>query len=414
MIPVFWISLFIIFYTFAGYGFFLYILIRIRRLLKGKRGIPLINEGTLPTCTLIVAAYNEEAYIRQKIENTLCLSYPAEKLELLFVTDGSDDLTPGIIGQFPQIRLLHHPERKGKIAAVHRAVASVHTDVIIFTDANTFLNKDALLNICRHYTDQSTGAVAGEKRVYSEEQADASAAGEGFYWKYESTLKKWDSELYSVVGAAGELFSVRRQLYAPVERDTILDDFMISMLIAKQGYRIVYEPEAYATETASENVSEELKRKIRIAAGGIQSILRLKPLLNIFRYGTLSFQYISHRVLRWTITPFLLILALLLNGIIAAQTDILIYDLLFIAQALFYLMAFAGFLLERKRLRIKMLFIPYYFCVMNYAVLAGIIRYFRKQQGAAWEKAKRRTYFLNLLTSVAVTALALLPKAFLI
>jgi len=386
----FWISLFIVFYTFLGYGIFLYLLIKIQRALKGKRPIPVVSDEQLPSCTLVVAAYNEEGFIREKIANTLALKYPAGKLEILFVTDGSNDRTPDIIAEFPQIRLLYKPERNGKIAAVHRAVEQITSETIIFTDANTFLNKDALINICRHYSDKTVGAVAGEKRVLADEQADASAAGEGFYWKYESTLKKWDSELYSVVGAAGELFSVRRELYEPVSKDAILDDFMISMLIAEKGYRIIYEPESYATETASEDVSEELKRKIRIAAGGMQSIIWLSSLFNIFKYGTLSFQYISHRVLRWTITPFLLILAFILNVFIALQPNEWFYVYLLICQIFFYLFAFIGFVLEKKQLRVKILFIPYYFCVMNYAVLAGIIRYFRKKQSAVWEKAKRK------------------------
>lgn len=384
------ISLFIVFYTFAGYGIFLYLIIRIKRAFKGRKALPSENLDELPTCTLVIAAYNEEYFIEQKISNSLLLNYPAGKLKLLFVTDGSSDKTPDIVARYPQIQLLHQPQRSGKIAAVHRAMNYVNTDAVVFTDANTFLNKDALIKICRHYSDATVGAVAGEKRVHIDENADASAAGEGFYWKYESALKKWDSELYSVVGAAGELFSVRRSLYQPVEADTVLDDFMISMLIAAKGYRIVYEPEAYATETASENVSEELKRKVRIAAGGMQSILRLKKLFNPFPYPILSFQYISHRVLRWTITPFLLILSFILNVVLALKPGETAMQGLLLAQVLFYLLALLGLIMEKRQLRIKVLFIPYYFCVMNYAVLAGIIRYFSTKQSAVWEKVQRK------------------------
>ncbi|NVM63194.1 cellulose synthase/poly-beta-1,6-N-acetylglucosamine synthase-like glycosyltransferase [Mucilaginibacter sp. SG538B] len=384
------ISLFIVFYTFAGYGIFLYLIIRIKRAFKGRKTLPSENLDELPTCTLVIAAYNEEYFIEQKISNSLLLNYPEGKLKLLFVTDGSSDKTPDIVARYPQIQLLHQPQRAGKIAAVHRAMNYVNTDAVVFTDANTFLNKDALIKICRHYSDATVGAVAGEKRVHIDENADASAAGEGFYWKYESALKKWDSELYSVVGAAGELFSVRRSLYQPVEADTVLDDFMISMLIAAKGYRIVYEPEAYATETASENVSEELKRKVRIAAGGIQSILRLKKLFNPFPYPILSFQYISHRVLRWTITPFLLILSFILNIVLAFKPGETAMQGLLLTQVLFYLLALLGLIMEKRQLRIKILFIPYYFCVMNYAVLAGIIRYFSTKQSAVWEKVQRK------------------------
>ncbi len=183
---------------------------------------------------------------------------------------------------------------------------------------------------------------------------------------------------------------MRKELYQPVSPDSILDDFMISMRIAEQGYRIIYEPEAYATETASENVTEELKRKIRIAAGGIQSVIWLKSLMNIFKYGVLSFQYISHRVLRWTITPFLIPLVFVINIILAIQTNDWLYQGMLAAQLLFYILAGLGYFLERRHLRVKILFIPYYFCVMNYAVLAGMLRYFQKKQSASWEKSKRK------------------------
>lgn len=386
----FWLSVFIVFYTFIGYGILLYILIRLKRLIAGKNRLKPLDTHTLPSCTLIIAAYNEQEYMHDKIKNTLELKYPEYKLEIIFVTDGSTDKTPDIVAQYPQIKLLHSSSRHGKIHAVHRAIEQVSSDVIVFTDANTFLNKDALQIICRHYEDPMIGAVAGEKRVFADVEADASSAGEGFYWKYESTLKKWDSELHSVVGAAGELFSIRRSLYQPVGSDVILDDFMISMLIAMRKYRIVYEPDAYAIENASADVKEELKRKIRIAAGGIQSIIKLLPLLNIFRYGILSFQYISHRVLRWTITPFLLILIFILNVYLASRSGEPLYTIILILQFIFYISAIGGFVLEKKQIKIKALFVPYYFCVMNYAVFRGIIRYCSSNQSATWEKSKRK------------------------
>jgi len=387
---IFWLSVFVVFYTFMGYGILLYFIIKVKRIIKGKPAIIATINDLLPNCTLVVAAYNEEFLIEEKIKNCLALKYPPGKLKLVFVTDGSTDKTHEIVSRYPQVQLLHQPGRSGKIAAVHRAMTFINTDAVVFTDANTFLNPEAIITICRHYADETVGAVAGEKRVQIDENADASAAGEGFYWKYESALKKWDSELYSVVGAAGELFSVRRELYQDVPPDTVLDDFMISMLIATKGYRIIYEPNAYASETASENVSEELKRKIRIAAGGIQSILRLKSLFNPFKYPILSFQYVSHRVLRWTVTPFLLIAVFVLNILLALRTGELFYQAFMAAQVLFYVLALTGMIMEKRHIRIKALFIPYYFCVMNYAVLMGIIRYFTTKQSAIWEKAVRK------------------------
>ena len=383
-----WVCLFLVFYTFFGYGILLFVLVKLRTMIMGKRPVP-NNGGKWPSLTLVVSAYNEEDCIAQKIENSLSLTYPQDKITYLFASDGSTDATPAIIAKYPQITLMHRPERKGKIAAMERAMHEVTSEVVIFTDANTMLNKEALMNICRHYHDPKVGAVSGEKRVSIADVADATA-GEGFYWKYESKLKTWDSELYSVVGAAGELFSVRTKLYEPVPPDTILDDFMISLRIAEKGYRIIYEKAAYATETGSENITEELKRKIRIAAGGIQSIVRLKSLLNPFNNFVLCFQYVSHRVLRWTITPFLMVLAFVLNGIIAFQYHGKVYVALFAMQVFFYGLAVLGWILEKRQVRIKALFIPYYFCMMNYAVAAGIRRYFLKQQSVTWEKAKRK------------------------
>ena len=384
---LFWLSTFIIVYTFVGYGIILFFLVKLKRVIKGIKTLPPLNNW--PSVTLIVAAFNEEDCIQQKIDNTLQLEYPQGKLRFIFITDGSTDQTAELISKHSSIYLMHSPERKGKINAVHRAMRQVDSEITVFTDANTFLNKEALLKICRHYADPFTGAVSGEKRVCIDEKSDATA-GEGFYWKYESKLKKWDAELYSVVGAAGELFSIRTALYEPVPPDTILDDFMITLLIAKNGYRIAYEPDAYATETSSENVKEELKRKVRIAAGGIQSILRLKTLLNVFRHPVLSFQYISHRVLRWTVVPPLMILVFVLNLLIVIQGSGAHYLLLLAGQILFYMAAALGFLLEKRQLRNKFFFIPYYFVMMNYAVLAGIKRYFTGTQKAAWDKAKRK------------------------
>lgn len=388
MVIIFWISIFLIVYTFVGYGFVLYLLVRLKRLFK--KPFVFKTDAVLPSVTILIAAYNEQDTIEEKIQNTLQLSYPKELLQLIFITDGSSDETAARIRKYEQLTLLHQDQRAGKMAAIKRAIPYIEGEITVFTDANTFLNKEAINELVKHYQNPKVGAVAGEKRILVEETADASSAGEGFYWKYESKLKKWDYELYSNVGAAGELFSIRTALYEPVESDTIIDDHMIAMRIAEKGYVIAYEPDAYAMETASADVKEELKRKIRIAAGGIQSILRLKKAANPFHQPVFTFQYISHRVLRWTITPFLLLLVFVLNGIIAFSSPFGFYQLLFVLQILFYGLSLVGFYFEQKNIRIKALFIPYYFCVMNYAVLAGLLRYYNKNQSAAWEKSKRK------------------------
>lgn len=391
---LFWLSLLFVFYAYLGYGILLYLLVKIKKWLFGP--ISSSNNGyastskDLPDATLIVAAYNEAACISSKIQNSLALQYPSGKLRYLFVTDGSNDNTPDIVRQYPDIELYHSPERRGKIAAVHRIMPYIKTPIVIFTDANTLLNPEAAYNIVRHYANPKVGAVAGEKRIANKEKDTAEGAGEGIYWQYESALKRYDSELYSVVGAAGELFSIRTELYQVVPPDTIIEDFYMTLQIAQRGYRVVYEPDAYAIESASASVGEELKRKIRIAAGGIQAISRLLPLLNPLRYGILSFQYISHRVLRWTLAPIALFPLFFANCYLACQGSLL-YQTIFAAQLTFYGMAIVGYLLEKQQLKIKAFFIPYYFCMMNYAVFRGMARIAAGTQSVIWEKAKRAT-----------------------
>lgn len=390
---LFWLLIFLVFYAYLGYGIVLFGLIKLKRLFTPKPAPPSVNEDDWPAVTFMVAAYNEARWIKDKIQNCLDFDYPANKIYFFFVTDGSDDETPDLIKNYDlpegvQLQLFHRPERRGKIAAVDRVMEFVKTPIVIYTDANTFVNPMAVRNIVRHYQNPKVGAVAGEKRIQLSQKDEASSAGEGIYWKYESQLKKWDSELYSVVGAAGELFSIRVDLFESVPQDTVIEDFYMTLRIAQKGYRVIYEPDAYAVESSSASVGEELKRKIRIAAGGLQAISRLLPLLNFFKYGILSFQYISHRVLRWTLAPLALPLILLINIYLALQ-GIPFYQILLVLQIGFYVLAAIGYLMERRKLKFKAFFIPYYFCMMNYAVFRGFGRFVKGSQSVVWERAKR-------------------------
>ncbi len=388
----FWILFLVVFYAYLGYGIVLYFLVKIKRLLgSSKRAI---IENYEPEVTLFVAAYNEKDYVDAKVKNSFEMQYPASKIKQVLVTDGSDDGTPEILQKYQNesISVYHTPARGGKIGAMNRGMQFVTSPIVIFSDGNTMLGKESIQRIVNLFADPKVGCVSGEKRIYNKEK-DAAAGTEGIYWKYESKLKKWDAELYSVVGAAGELFAIRTELFQKVEKDTLLDDFIISLRVAMKGYTIQYDPEAYAIETSSANVKEELKRKVRIAAGGIQSILRLKPLLNIFKYGVLSFQYISHRVLRWTLAPLSLPILLIINLILFIKLGYnnfsSLYVWLFYGQILFYIMAFLGWYLENKAIKIKALFVPYYFMIMNLAVLMGMRRYYKGNQSVNWERAKR-------------------------
>jgi biofilm PGA synthesis N-glycosyltransferase PgaC len=380
----FWFCLLLVFYTYLGYGIVLFILVKIKKIFVKNRSF---DPNYQPAVTLVVPAFNEESFIMEKVKNSLELDYPKDKLRILFVTDGSNDNTYQILKEAAGVEVSHEDRRAGKAAAENRAMTLIDTPIVVFCDANTYLNKDCIKNLVRHYDDPKVGAVSGEKRVLSSGADTASAAGEGLYWKYESALKKWDSELYTIVGAAGELISFRSELVQDLEEDTILDDFMQTMRICQKGYRVVYEPESYAAETASDNVTEELKRKVRIAAGGWQSMSRLWKILIPIPQPLLSFQYISHRVLRWSISAFVLPLIFILNIFLFAQEWM--YEYLLYAQVVFYVTALIGWFLENRAIRVKLLFVPYYFLMMNYAVFAGFGRWLKGSQKATWERAKR-------------------------
>ena len=380
---IFYVSCGLVFYNYAGYAIIVYILNKI----TGSRQSAEDDPAFRPTVAFIVAAYNEEDVIKQKIVNSLEQDYPKDKIEFLFITDGSSDRTAEYITQSPGIRLLHRPERGGKAAALNRAVSETKQDIVIASDANTILNRDAVKNIVRHYRSEKTGGVAGEKKVLSATGAEDVGAGEGLYWKYESALKKLDADFYSVVGAAGELFSLRRTLYEDLPHNVILDDFVLSLRVTQKGYRIRYEPEAYAMELPSFSMKDEQKRKVRIAAGGFQSIGMLAPLFAFWKYPRLTFLYVSHRVLRWTLSPLCLILAFIANAFLLTAGSL--YIVLFIAQAGAYGISLIAFLSPAIRNKNKLARLAYYFTFMNVSVILGFFRFLRGRQSGTWEKARR-------------------------
>ncbi len=381
-------SLFIVLYSYIGYGLIVYLCNKLKIFSKGKPDFPAGNTFE-PAVTLVIAAYNEQDFIRQKIENSLALDYPPEKLTITFVADGSSDNTVSIIKEYPRINLLYKNERRGKVAAMHRAMETITTPYVIFSDANTLLNKECIRNIIRHYADPEIGGVAGEKKVVSSFDTLEKDAGEGIYWKYESFLKKVDYEFYTVVGAAGELFSLQTRLYEHPGDNVLLDDFVISLRVCLKGYRVAYEPEAYALETPSLSLREERKRKIRISAGGFQSMVMLKDLLRFTRHKRLTFQYVSHRVLRWTLCPLMIPLIFLSNLLIVLMDPSLFYILLLYAQIGFYFGVLLGWLLPLIGIKAGKFYVFYYFIFMNVSLYQGFFRYLRGKQSVIWDKALR-------------------------
>ena len=373
---LFWLCLAIVVYTYVGYGLILYLLVFIKRLAIKAKPLADITDDCLPEVTLMVCAYNEEDIISEKMSNTHSLDYPADRLHLVWVTDGSTDNTNSILSAYPDVKIVFSPERRGKSAALKHGIKEVSTEIVMMTDANTMLNPGAVREIVRLMQDPKVGCVSGEKKVMAKSDSDEAAQGEGLYWKYESTLKRLDSELYSAMGAAGELCVIRRQLMTDIPDDTLLDDFVISMEIVRMGYKIAYTSKAFAMEYGSADLHEESKRKRRIAAGGLQSSWRLRSLMNPLRHPVVAFQFVSHRVLRWTITPVCLFALIPLNTILVLSGEGIIYTIIWILQILFYASALAGMKISK------------YFVFMNLNVFRGMA-YLINNTSGTWEKAKR-------------------------
>lgn len=385
---LFWSCLALVIYTYLGYGVVLWLLVKIRSIIKPRKEYAK-RESDHPEVTLFITAFNEEQVVKEKMQNCYALNYPKEKLRIVWVTDGSNDNTNNLLEAYPDVKVLYTPHRGGKTAAMNRGMAFVTSPIVVFTDANTALNAEAIHEIVHCFENKKVGCVAGEKRIHMQAKEQAASGGEGIYWKYESFLKRLDSELYSTTGAAGELFAIRTPLFEEMPTDTLLDDFVLSMRIVQKGYRIAYCHKAYAVERGSANMEEEEKRKVRIAAGGLQSIYRLRSLLNPLKYGIFTFQYLSHRVLRWSITPFALFLLFPMNIMLlySAQQSML-YAALLVGQLAFYLGGMYGSYLSQRGANNKLLYIPYYFLFMNTNVVKGI-NYLNRKSDGTWEKAKR-------------------------
>ena len=384
LLTLFWIAAFLVFYTFFGYGIIVWIAVKCKELVSKPEKFSIVEE--YPEVTLLIAAYNEADIIDRKMENCASLKYPSDRIRFVWVTDGSTDGTPEVLRRYPENIVLHEDTRAGKSHALNRAIKYVTSPIVIMTDANTILNEDSIYLIVRKFDNPKVGWVAGEKRVLS--IGDNAASTEGLYWKYESFLKELDDRLNSAMGAAGELIALRRELWREIPADTIGDDMFLSMDVLRRGYKIAYCKEAYAMEMPSADIGEERKRKVRLAGCALQNVCRLRDLMNPFKYGITAFQYVSHRVFRWIVSPVCLILMLLFNFFAVLAGAPLFYHIVLLLQLLFYLAAFAGMILDRKE-KAGILRVPYYFLFANFTMFAGIGYLARNKGNGAWEKAKR-------------------------
>jgi poly-beta-1,6-N-acetyl-D-glucosamine synthase len=380
---LFWLSFFLLAYTYFGYALILWL---ISRASPRKKKMAAMK---LPTLTLIVPVYNEEDFIERKIQNCLSLDYPKELLTVLFVNDGSTDSSGEIIKRYPAIQLINKEVRQGKSGALNTAMREVKSGYVVFSDANTILDSNSLQMLMQAYTDEKIGGVSGEKKVRSNSKNSIVSNAEQLYWEYESMLKKVDSDFYSIVGADGGLYSIKSGLFKPLDESTILDDFFISAEVCLQGYIFKYEPRAFVVETSSISLHEEKKRKVRISAGCFQALTHLGALLNPVRGFRIFLIYLSHRVLRWVACPLLLPVLFITNMILSFYRPSAIYGYLLVLQCLFYLLAVAGYFLSRKLSPLRVLLVPYYFIFMNYTLYLGFERFANHRQSVLWEKAHR-------------------------
>ncbi len=385
---LFWILIAILIYSYIGYPLLIFCLSWvIKTVVRKKEDHHLSYE---PHVTLFVSAFNEINYVHQKVANSFELDYPKDKLQIVWITDGSTDGTENELKKYSEIKVYHENERKGKVNAINRGMQFVDTPIVVFSDANSMLNKNCIKAIVHEFKDKTTGCVAGEKRIIPYAKDNAVSSGENLYWKYESLIKQCESNINSTIGAVGELFAIRTELFSVIENDTILDDFVISLGIAQKGFKIKYTSKAFAEERASESINEELKRKNRIGYGAFQTLFRLTGLLNPFQNPFLSFQYISHKVIRWTVIPFSLPLIFILNVFLlftSSQKELFL--MFFLIQTIFYLFVIIGYFLQTKRTKFKIIFTPYYIFIMNYSLIIGFIRYIKKTQSVNWERSKR-------------------------
>lgn len=387
---VFWVAVGALVWSYAIYPLLLFLLASIRQTWRDtrfllarrdRRRAP--REAFEPQVALLVAAYNEEGVIEQKIANTLGLEYPAERFEFLLGLDAPSDSTAerAMRVAHSSFRLMPFANRRGKLAVIRDLAAATNAEILIFSDANTMLEPETLRQLVRHFRDPQVGAVCGELRLVS---ADGTPQGESLYWRYEVALKFLENRLNCVLGANGAVYAVRRELFR-ADRPWIVEDFQVPMEIRYAGHRVVYDPEATAQEESAPSLGAEFGRKVRIGAGAFQTFFGSLHFLNPLN-GMFALAYFSHKVLRW-FGPFFLLAAWVASGVLSLNHPV--YLVAFAAQTAFYLLAVAGLAFERKGRSSRLLALPLYFSAVNLALLLGFLRLLSGRQKTQWAATPR-------------------------
>lgn len=359
-------------YIYFGYPALIYVVARLRPR-------PVRRADVTPSMTLLIAAFNEEAVIEQKIRNALALDYPRGQLEILVVSDGCTDATCAIARRFGNVRVIELP-RGGKALALNRGAAEARGDVLVLTDANVELAPNALRVLARSFADPEVGGVSGKKQYVVRRGADTTVQGENLYWRWDQWQKTLESAQGSIFAADGTLYAVRRALYVPIRDPAQADDIAISARVVLQGYRLVFDPEAIAFEDAPVEGADELRRKIRVTNHSVRALLNLGGAL--WTSGFYSVELLSHKLVRHLIPFFLLLL--FASSLWLARGSAL-FGLAVALQVLFYLFAVAGALLRHRSSGAGKVFsVPYYFCLVNAAAFLGVISVARGRRVGEW------------------------------
>jgi cellulose synthase/poly-beta-1,6-N-acetylglucosamine synthase-like glycosyltransferase len=380
MEALFWVSVLGVSHTYLFYPLLLWLLTCWRR----PPAYPALGE--LPPVSLVISAYNEAAVIGEKLDNSLGLEYPPGKLQVIVVSDGSQDDTDLIVGRYRGrgVRLHRMEPRSGKTAAQNAGVRLATGEVLVFTDANSLYAPAALLELVRPFGDPRVGCVCGELE-YLNPGGEGAGKGEGFYWRYEQFLKSRESRLCSLVGANGAIYALRRELFDELAPE-IISDFVMPLRVWRKGYRVVYAPRARATEHSARSFGEEFRRRTRIIARSLHGLRREAGVLNPFAHPGFALQVFSHKVLRWLVPAFLLC-ALASSGMLYREQP---YRALCWVQGSFYLLALAGNLAPRSLGRLGLFYIPAHFCAINLGALAGVLQFLAGNRYTVWQPIKRR------------------------
>ena len=370
----FWLSLSLLILSYFGYPVIL-------TLLAYFFGKPCKEVRVEPYITLLIPAHNEGDVISEKIENSFSLDYPKDKFEILLILDGCTDRTKEIAERYIDrgIKIVEQKQRRGKMAALNFAIPQAKGEIIVFTDANSMYKKDAIRKLVKNFASDRMGCVCGELKYKSETSV---GEGENLYWKYERFLKIKESKLRSLLVVNGSIYAIRKMLYEPIE-ETLADDFVNPMRIARKGYGLVYEPEAITFEKSSETTKDEFNRKIRIVSQGLKASIAIGG--TILSSGPLRiFEYTLHKFIRW-LAPLFLMTILISN---LFMLEYFFYKVTLIGQILFYLFALIGFLLQERNIKIKIFNIPFYFCMVNIASSIGLLKFLSGGIKGTWEKAE--------------------------